>query len=595
MKILKENGITLVALVITVIVLLILSSIATYSGLNVVRTSKFTVFTTEMKIMQTKVNEIYQKYKDGNSIEIDGTIYYGENKKSKNSNSTILDIGQALDSVSIQANKVFTESASGITNKDGYKYWNNDLIKKLGIEGVDGDFFVNVEKRSIISYSGFTYEGKTYYTLSQLPSNLYNVEYEKQNENKPTFDTNVKRISTSKWKITISNIKYDGYIEKWYVKYKKEGQENWQTSEDMNFTVSESGKYIITIDNEEISSEEKQQLVGVLIPGSMSDLTKKDNYTDENGEKATIPEGFTISKIPEESNVSDGLVIYDIPESEVEDVNWSKKTEYGDYEVKTKYNQYVWIPCTVNQDENKLQYKRTEWEVEDDSGSRAIRDEKTLLNIDYSKTLFPEELANTVIKEIVNQIENEEKSIKQYDGYYIGRYEVGNEGGTPVVMQNKDVMNDGIWQLAYENSSKICKRKSVNSYLCSSYSWDTVVNFIQNNGDIDYVTNSSKYNCNVAINTVKDILGNAIKKSGEIKLLNTGVTTQQSNIYDMTGNVAEQTTESNPLESVQEFKIVRGNSFRGESASVSRANHTMKSEYHNICDFVGFRSTIFIK
>ncbi len=198
--------------------------------------------------------------------------------------------------------------------------------------------------------------------------------------------------------------------------------------------------------------------MGVLIPGSMADLTQKDNYTDENGEKATIPEGFTISRIPEESNVSDGLVIYDIPESEVENVDWSKKTEYGNYEVKTKYNQYVWIPCTVNQDENKLQY-----------------------------------------------------------------------------------------------------------------------------------------NCNVAINTVKDILGNAIKKSGEIKLLNTGVTTQQSNIYDMTGNVAEQTTESNPLESVQEFKIVRGNSFRGESASGSRADHTMKSEYHNICDFVGFRSTIFIK
>ena len=126
----KESGITLVALVITVIVLLILSSIATYSGLNVVRSSKFTVFTTEMKIMQTKVNEIYQKYKDGNSIEIDGTIYYGENKKSENSNLTILDIGQALDSVSTQANKVFTESASGITNKDGYKYWNNELVKK---------------------------------------------------------------------------------------------------------------------------------------------------------------------------------------------------------------------------------------------------------------------------------------------------------------------------------------------------------------------------------------------------------------------------------------------------------------------------------
>ena len=50
----KESGITLVALVITVIVLLILSSIVTYSGLNVVKSSKFTVFTTGMKIKRRK-------------------------------------------------------------------------------------------------------------------------------------------------------------------------------------------------------------------------------------------------------------------------------------------------------------------------------------------------------------------------------------------------------------------------------------------------------------------------------------------------------------------------------------------------------------
>ena len=46
MKKLNSKGITLVALVITIIVLLILSSIATYSGLNVVKSSKLTVFTT---------------------------------------------------------------------------------------------------------------------------------------------------------------------------------------------------------------------------------------------------------------------------------------------------------------------------------------------------------------------------------------------------------------------------------------------------------------------------------------------------------------------------------------------------------------------
>lgn len=57
----KENGITLMSLVITIVILLILASIATYSGIEVIKSSKLTKFTTEMKIMQTQVNELYQK------------------------------------------------------------------------------------------------------------------------------------------------------------------------------------------------------------------------------------------------------------------------------------------------------------------------------------------------------------------------------------------------------------------------------------------------------------------------------------------------------------------------------------------------------
>ena len=57
----KENGITLMSLVITIVILIILASIATYSGIEVIKSSKLTKFTTEMKIMQTQVNELYQK------------------------------------------------------------------------------------------------------------------------------------------------------------------------------------------------------------------------------------------------------------------------------------------------------------------------------------------------------------------------------------------------------------------------------------------------------------------------------------------------------------------------------------------------------
>lgn len=92
MRKLKENrkGITLITLVITIVVILILASIATYSGIEVIKFSKLTAFTTEMKIMQTQVNELYQRYKDGDN--------------------TVLDLGKDLDSVSEQTNKVLNVS-----------------------------------------------------------------------------------------------------------------------------------------------------------------------------------------------------------------------------------------------------------------------------------------------------------------------------------------------------------------------------------------------------------------------------------------------------------------------------------------------------
>ena len=41
----KEKGITLMSLVITIVILLILASITTYSGIEVIKSSKLTTFT----------------------------------------------------------------------------------------------------------------------------------------------------------------------------------------------------------------------------------------------------------------------------------------------------------------------------------------------------------------------------------------------------------------------------------------------------------------------------------------------------------------------------------------------------------------------
>ena len=232
----KEKGITLISLVITITVLIILASIATYSGINVIKQSKLNKFTAEMKIMQTEVNNLYDRYMSGEE--------------------SVLGTGKELDS---EANNVFTTNASGITDSSGYRYYDRGTIESLGIKEVEEEFYVNVEKRSVISRLGIEYEGKKYYTLEQLPDGLYNVEYDNKNSNGPEFNATIEQEDSGEIKIEVTDITYDeGYINKWEVKYKLEGEDYWRTSTEFEFNVKDFGKYKIKVVNGEIESEEKE-------------------------------------------------------------------------------------------------------------------------------------------------------------------------------------------------------------------------------------------------------------------------------------------------------------------------------------------------
>ena len=59
----NKKGITLIALMITVVVLLILASVATYSGIEAIENSKYTKFKAELKIMQSYINSWYEECK----------------------------------------------------------------------------------------------------------------------------------------------------------------------------------------------------------------------------------------------------------------------------------------------------------------------------------------------------------------------------------------------------------------------------------------------------------------------------------------------------------------------------------------------------
>ena len=260
-------------------------------------------------------------------------------------------------------------------------------------------------------------------------------------------------------------------------------------------------------------------------------------------------------------------------------------------------NQYVWIPCTTDSTSSKLQYARTEWGVEEDGddNSRAIKDELTLT--DASVTYSDADTANginaDVSKEIVAQIKAEKTSVAKYGGYYIGRYEVGKNGDTAVVKYNQTPYASITWSTAYGLAKKIITNSEATSYLCSSYAWDTAVNFIQNNSTAkNYATSIEGFNGNWNPQAVKDPSGNVIKPAGTSQQLNTGLTTQFCNIFDMGGNEAEFTTELNP--GTSETVVVRGGDYYGDGDGDPAGGRW--DNVSGVAHIVGgFRATLFLK
>ena len=305
----------------------------------------------------------------------------------------------------------------------------------------------------------------------------------------------------------------------------------------------------------------------------VGEITYETSYTifkDVNGEQVPIPEGYIVSENSDENIVNKGLVISD-----------------------SRGNEYVWISCTVDSSSNKLQYKRTEWGVEKDGtdNSRAIKDELTLKDIDvtYSKTDTDNGINEEISKEIVAQINAEKESIKKYGGYYIGRYEVGKDNKTAVIKAEQEPYVNIKWSKAYELAKGIGGGEGATTYLCSSYSWDTAINFIQNTTGKNYATSIIGFNGNWKSQEVKDSSGKVIKPVNTAQRLNTGLTTALCNIYDMGGNVGEFTTELNP--GTSETVVLRG----GFDFNYGPAGYRWDYRSGTAYSVYGFRATLFLK
>ena len=206
-------------------------------------------------MVKGEINTIID-YETINGISLEGRQKLNKFKpRSIGQASRISGVSPADVSVLDRVNVVFkpqSENGSGITETEGYRYFDFETLEFLGMKNMQQEFFVNIKKRTIISTEGIKNKGMMCYTLEQLPDGLYNVEYTPLLNDPVDFDINGKYLSDGKGRIDIFNITYNGPINKWQVRYRIKGEEKWKnkggfTGNETEIEVDKVGVYEVQV------------------------------------------------------------------------------------------------------------------------------------------------------------------------------------------------------------------------------------------------------------------------------------------------------------------------------------------------------------
>ena len=262
--------------------------------------------------------------------------------------------------------------------------------------------------------------------------------------------------------------------------------------------------YRVTIEN-----------VGIVAtPGEI--VGENTEYTDETG-TAVIPDGFAVVTDPDK--IENGLVISDKPN---DDMN---NTAGG--------NQFVWVPVSKENFETEF--------VRQDFGKQNIPDADFINTRPesgkyYETTPTSTDLTGTT-QTTIDEVTEMYTSVKKNGGFYIGRYESGNDNGKVVSKKNATVYNNIGWSnvnnMTTETGGVVEKARGMypgKSTLVYGVQWDAVMRWISKDSSLSqYLTNSAgkgNYNANNPIPT------------------GSNENYKMKNIYDMAGNVGEWTMEA---------------------------------------------------
>ena len=158
----------------------------------------------------------------------------------------------------------------------------------------------------------------------------------------------------------------------------------------------------------------------------------------------------------------------------------------------------------------------------------------------YYKTILGYDTPKAMAEAFTSDYANMIASIQKYGGFYIGRYELSNEG----VQKGKATLTNKNWYELYKKCTTLNASDKVESKMIWGIQWDLACDFISKKGEQKSIINSTTWgNCS-------DSTGNAAVMDGETKKYGSKQVTgfseywKANNIYDLAGNCWEWTQEA---------------------------------------------------
>jgi type II secretory pathway pseudopilin PulG len=165
----NENGITLVALVVTIIVIIILASVTTYSGIESYKYMKQENFVAKMKVIQEKVDLIKTEYKNWS-----GYVYYdtkAEKDAYKANLEKYLKEVYEIETKVLASDQSWIELDTGEDINDYYYFSTLDIKDKLKLSGFEDSNYqlaINFKTRKVFEKTGIKIDGTKYHSQYNL-------------------------------------------------------------------------------------------------------------------------------------------------------------------------------------------------------------------------------------------------------------------------------------------------------------------------------------------------------------------------------------------------------------------------------------------